>query len=66
MLRPPVNIVGSDFKQHRLAAADPKVIGEYESLITEWMTTIEGIVSDNDDRFLKLFNFLSFIIKYIY
>ena len=50
MLRLPDNVVGTDFKQHRLAALDQSIISEYEELVTDWMTTIEAIISDTSDE----------------
>ncbi len=50
MLRQPDNLVGNDFKQHRLAALDQQIINEYEALVTEWMTTIEAILTDAADE----------------
>ena len=53
MLKQPENLIGSDFKQHRLAALDQQVISEYEGLVTDWIDTIEGILSDtSDERFV--------------
>ena len=50
MLKLPENVVGSDFKQHRLAATDQTLIAEYEHLVSEWMTTIEAILHDTTDE----------------
>ena len=53
MLKHPENIIGTDFKQHRLAALDPQVIAEYEELVSDWMNTIEAILHDtSDERFM--------------
>lgn len=50
MLRQPDNIIGNDFKQHRLAASDSVIIGEYEDLVTDWMNTIENVLLDSSDE----------------
>lgn len=50
MLRQPDNIIGNDFKQHRLAASDSAIIGEYEDLVTDWMNTIENVLLDSSDE----------------
>ncbi len=50
MLRQPDNLVGNDFKQHRLAALDQQIINEYEALVNEWMSTIEAILTDAADE----------------
>ena len=50
MLRLPDNVVGADFKQHRLAALDQGIITEYEELVTDWMTTIEAVLTDTSDE----------------
>ncbi|XP_067674368.1 uncharacterized protein [Haliotis asinina] len=53
MLKQPENVVLNDFKQQRAAALDPIIIGQYEELVNEWMTTIEAILTDtSDERFL--------------
>jgi dynein heavy chain len=44
--------VSNDFKQNRAAAINPMVLSEYETLVTDWMHTIEGILCDGlDDRY---------------
>ena len=55
MLKAPENIVGSDFKQHRLAALDQTIITEYEELATEWITAIENILNDTADERYQYF-----------
>ena len=50
MLKQPENIVGTEFKQHRLAALDQSIISEYEELVTEWMNTIDAILHDTADE----------------
>jgi dynein heavy chain len=50
MLKLPENVVGTDFKQHRIAATDQGLIAEYENLVTDWMTTIEAILNDTTDE----------------
>ena len=50
MLRLPENVVGLDFKQHRLAALDGSLIAEYEKVVTDWMSTIEAILHDTSDE----------------
>ena len=50
MLRLPDNILGTDFKQQRLAALDQSIITEYEQLVTDWMSTIETILTDTSDE----------------
>jgi len=50
MLRQPENVVSNDFKQHRLAALDPVIIGEYEDLVTDWMNTIDTVLMDSSDE----------------
>ena len=46
----PENVVGNEFKQHRLAAADQTIIAEYEDLVTDWMNTIDAILHDTSDE----------------
>ncbi len=59
MLKHPENIVSSDFKQHRLAAHDQHIIAEYEQLVTDWMGTIESILTDtSDERYNTLLYFI--------
>jgi dynein heavy chain len=50
MLKQPENVVGNEFKQHRLAALDPIIIAEYEDLVTDWMNTIDAILHDTSDE----------------
>ena len=57
MLRLPENTVGSDFKQHRLAALDQSIISEYEILVTDWMSTIEQVLTDTSDERCELIDF---------
>ncbi len=50
MLKHPESIVGADFKQHRLAAQDQQITSEYESLVSDWIKTIEAILQDKSDE----------------
>ncbi|XP_060567478.1 dynein axonemal heavy chain 5-like [Ruditapes philippinarum] len=53
MLKQPDHIVLNDFKQQRAAALDPQLISQYEELVTEWMNTIEAVLTDtSDERFM--------------
>ena len=55
MLKLPENVVGSDFKQHRLAALDTTLINEYEEVVSDWISTIEAILHDTSDERYTLF-----------
>lgn len=55
MLKQPENIVGNEFKQHRLAASDQAIITEYEDLVTDWMNTIDAILHDTSDERFAVF-----------
>ncbi|XP_053397319.1 dynein axonemal heavy chain 5-like isoform X6 [Mercenaria mercenaria] len=50
MLKQPDHIVLNDFKQQRAAALDPQLISQYEELVTEWMNTIEAVLTDTSDE----------------
>lgn len=50
MLKQPENIVLNDFKQHRAAALDAQLIGQYEELVTDWINTIETMLNDTSDE----------------
>ena len=50
MLKLPDNVVGLDFKQHRIAALDGNLITEYEKVVADWMATIEAIIHDTSDE----------------
>ncbi|XP_052089132.1 uncharacterized protein LOC127725852 isoform X10 [Mytilus californianus] len=53
MLKQPENVILNDFKMQRQAALDTQLIGQYEELVTDWMNTIETILSDtSDERFM--------------
>ncbi|XP_025098007.1 LOW QUALITY PROTEIN: dynein gamma chain, flagellar outer arm-like [Pomacea canaliculata] len=53
ILRQPENITLNDFKQQRAASLDPRFIGQYEELVTEWINPIESILFDmSDERFM--------------
>ncbi|XP_052242570.1 uncharacterized protein LOC127852659 [Dreissena polymorpha] len=53
MLKQPDHVVLNDFKQQRAAALDPALISQYEELVTEWMNTIEAVLTDtSDERFM--------------
>ncbi|KAK6987323.1 dynein heavy chain 5 axonemal [Biomphalaria glabrata] len=53
MLKQPESIVLNDFKQQRAAALDSNLISQYEELLSDWMSTIESILTDtSDERFL--------------
>ncbi|KAL4232681.1 hypothetical protein ACF0H5_007369 [Mactra antiquata] len=53
MLKQPDHVVLNDFKQQRAAALDPQLIAQYEELVTEWMNTIEAVLTDtSDERFM--------------
>ncbi|WAR07684.1 DYHG-like protein [Mya arenaria] len=53
MLKQPDHVVLNDFKQQRAAALDPQLINQYEELVTEWMNTIEAVLTDtSDERFM--------------
>jgi len=54
MLKQPDHIVLNDFKQQRAAALDPQLISQYEELVTEWMNTIEAVLTDtSDERYIS-------------
>lgn len=50
MLKQPDHVVLNDFKQQRAAALDPQLISHYEELVTEWMNTIEAVLTDTSDE----------------
>ncbi|XP_052807484.1 dynein axonemal heavy chain 5-like isoform X7 [Mya arenaria] len=50
MLKQPDHVVLNDFKQQRAAALDPQLINQYEELVTEWMNTIEAVLTDTSDE----------------
>ena len=50
MLKQPENLIGTDFKHQRLAALDQQLISEYEQLVTDWIGTIEQILTDSSDE----------------
>ncbi|KAH3729664.1 hypothetical protein DPMN_055642 [Dreissena polymorpha] len=50
MLKQPDHVVLNDFKQQRAAALDPALISQYEELVTEWMNTIEAVLTDTSDE----------------
>lgn len=50
MLKQPDHVILNDFKQQRAAALDPQLIGHYEELVTEWMNTIEAVLTDTSDE----------------
>ncbi|CAL1527205.1 unnamed protein product [Lymnaea stagnalis] len=53
MLKQPENVIINDFKQQRAAALDSNLISQYEELVNDWITTIEGVLNDSaDERFL--------------
>ncbi|XP_077973667.1 uncharacterized protein LOC120348568 isoform X2 [Styela clava] len=56
ILRLPETLVSSDFKQHRISSQfDSAVIREYESVVQDWMQTIDGVLSEgNDERLLDV------------
>ena len=55
MLKQPDHVVLNDFKQQRAAALDPQLIGHYEELVTEWMNTIEAVLTDtSDERYMYI------------
>lgn len=70
MLKQPENIVLNDFKQHRAAALDAHLIGQYEELVTDWINTIETMLNDTSDErypgtsFLPTNYFLSTLTKF--
>lgn len=70
MLKQPENIVLNDFKQHRAAALDAQLIGQYEELVTDWINTIETMLNDTSDErypgtsFLPTNHLLSILTKF--
>lgn len=50
MLKQPENIILNDFKQHRAAALDVQLIGQYEELVQDWISTIETMLNDTSDE----------------
>uniref|UniRef100_A0A2C9K4Z2 AAA+ ATPase domain-containing protein n=1 Tax=Biomphalaria glabrata TaxID=6526 RepID=A0A2C9K4Z2_BIOGL len=50
MLKQPESIVLNDFKQQRAAALDSNLISQYEELLSDWMSTIESILTDTSDE----------------
>jgi len=51
ILKKPDCQVNTDFKQNRAAAVNPVILQEYENLVLDWITTIEGILIDGlEDR----------------
>ena len=56
MLRQPENVILNDFKLQRAAALDPHLISQYEELVSEWISTIEAILSDTSDERLVDFH----------
>ncbi|XP_053567991.1 uncharacterized protein LOC128657631 [Bombina bombina] len=55
ILRRPHSIVNPDFLQPRSAILDSEIIGENEALVSEWIKTIDQILSDAvDERVLDI------------
>ena len=50
MLKQPDHVVLNDFKLQRAAALDPQLISQYEELVSEWMNTIEAVLTDTSDE----------------
>lgn len=46
LLKKPESQVTTDFKQNRAAAVNPAILQEYENLVSDWVVTIENILSD--------------------
>ncbi|XP_066278010.1 uncharacterized protein [Branchiostoma lanceolatum] len=46
LLKKPEILVSSDFKQYRAAAFDETIVGEYETLVSDWIMTIDSILAD--------------------
>lgn len=68
MLKQPENIILNDFKQHRAAALDVQLIGQYEELVQDWISTIETMLNDtSDERYsVKNWNISSSVPNNIY
>lgn len=54
ILKKPDCAVNTDFKQNRAAAVNPVILQEYETLVLDWISTIEGILIDGlEDRYVN-------------
>ena len=50
VLRRPDNIVSQEFSKHRTTSYDHSIISEYESLVSEWIATIDNALADGGDE----------------
>ena len=49
-MKQPEGLIGTDFKHQRLAAQDQQMIIDCEQLVTEWIATVEQILSETTDE----------------
>ncbi|XP_070568705.1 dynein axonemal heavy chain 5-like isoform X4 [Ptychodera flava] len=53
VLRRPETMVTNEFSRQRAAAYDQGIVGEYEALVSDWMSTIDNALADGgDERFM--------------